>query len=346
MTKLAATALFALIATAVGAQVLDRTVATVRLTRTATITRSELASQIALFEQQLGRTLNRGERVQILDAMVNDVLLLQAADRSAVRASQEEVENYLAAQRLQWSQMVGTQLSDEQFALQVEQQTGAPFSEYVQNVTSELRKLKYVRQTQADLFARSPEVTDAEIRAVYDEQATAFTNPAMVRFHHVYADIRNATDERRSELRRELETFTRRLRSGALSFDELASIAVDSEHLQAEDFGYLVRNDTRAIQLLGRSFVDAVFAQQQGNVHGVLESRVALHIVSITDRRPARVLGLDDPIFPGQSVTVRAQIRSALVSQRENVILAQAVEAAVALLRQEGDVTVLDANIP
>ena len=344
MTKIVATALFAFVASAVPAQVLDRTVATVRLTQTVNITRSELASQIALFEQQLGRTLGRSERVQILDAMVNDVLLLQAADRSSIRVTHDEIQNYLAAQRLQWSQVVGAQLSDEQFARQVEQQSGAPFAEYVENVTSELRKLKYVRQSQPQLFARTPEVTDAEIRAVYDEQATAFTNPAMVRFRHVYADIRNATDERRSELRQELERLFRRLRSGALSFEELASIAVDSAHLQAEDFGYLVRNDTRAIQLLGRPFVDSVFAQQQGSVHGVLESRVALHIISITDRRPARVLALDDPIFPGQSVTVRAQIRNALVSQRENVILARAVEATVARLREDGDVTVFDAN--
>ena len=338
--------LLALVAPQLPAQVLDRPVAVVRLRQTANIGRRDVDAQIALFEQQLGRALQSAEKRQILEALINDELLLQAAGRAGVRVTQEELQNYLAAQRQQLSQSMGTVLNEEQFRRQVEQQTGRPWNDFVSDVNDELAKLKYVRERRADVFARVSTPTEAEIRSFYEEQATAFTNPAMVSFRHVYVDLRGKTDTERQAARIALDAYRRQIRNGSLTFEQLERRAFTDATIQADNFGYLLRNDPRSLQLLGRPFIDAVFGLSDGEVAGVLESSVALHIVLVTDRRSARILSLDDPILPGQTVTVRQQIRNLLASQKEQQALGAAVEAEVSVLRAEAEITVFESNLP
>lgn len=335
-----------LVSAGITAQVLDRPVAVVRLRETVNIGRRQVDAQIALFEQQLGRPLQPSEKRQILDALVNDELLLQAASAAGVRVTQEEIQNYLALQRQQVSQEVGQQLTEDQFRRLVEQQTGKPWSDFLADVSDELIKLKYVRDMRQELFARAANVTDAEIRDFYEEQATSFTNPAMVSFRHVYVDLRGKSDQERQEARTVLETYRRQIRSGSITFEALERRAIDDVAISADNFGYLLRNDPRSQQLLGRAFIDGVFGLSEGEVAGVLESNVALHIVYVTDRRSARILELDDPVLPGQTVTVRQQIRNRLAVQKEQQALAAAVESIVAELRREAEITVFEANLP
>lgn len=344
--KLIAPIVLLLLAATASAQVLDRPAAIVRLTETVNIGVRELEGQLAVFEQQLGRELQPAEKQQILDALVNDELLLQAAARASVRVTQEEIQNYLSVQRQQWSQAFGVMLTEEQFRQRVEQQTGESWSAFVSDVTDELIKLKYVRQQEADVFQSQGGVTEAEIRDVYDEQATAFTNPAMVSFRHVYTDLRGKSDEEREQARELLEDYRRQIRNGSLTFEELERRALDDATISADNFGYLLRNDARSQQLLGREFIQTLFGLDEGDVDGVYESNVALHIVLITDKRSPRILGLDDPILPGENVTVRQQIRTQLAAQKEQQALARAVEEVVGELREEAEITVYDQNLP
>ena len=330
----------------VSAQILNRPVAVVRLTETANLGLRELSDQLDLFEAQAGRSLTDQERRLVLDAMVNDLLLLQAAQRARISVSQSDVQNYINAQRAQYSQALGQQLNEGQFRAQVEQQTGEPFSQYVQNVTNELTKLQYVQQQQASLFQSQDGPSEAEIRAFYEENATSFTNPAMVRFEHVYIDLRGGDDSSRQEARQTLDRLYREVRSGATTFDELMESSLDDTRYSGDDFGYLLRNDPRGVHLRGCSFVDQVCALGEWQTDGVLESNAALHIVNITDKRGPRILQLDDPILPGQAVTVRQQIRNLLAQQQQQTLLQQAVDGVVAELREEAEVTIFEENLP
>ena len=332
--------------TAASAQLLDVQVAVVRLTETANIGRREVNQQLSVFTEQLGRELTAGEKQEILDALINDRLLLQGANRAGVRVTQTEIDNYVMLQRQQFSQAVGTVLTEEQFRLQVERQTGSSWSDYLRDVTNELRKIKYVRQAKAGFFERLGSPSDDEVRQFYDERATSFTNPAMVSFRHVYIDLRGKSEEERQRARTLLDGFRRRIQNGTLTFDQLVEQSLDDPTYTAADFGYLLRTDQRNSQPLGTRFVNAVFALDKVEVGGVLESNVALHIVRITDKRAARILELDDPILPGQTVTVRQQIRGLLAAQREQEALAAAVEALVTDLRQEAEITLFRQNLP
>jgi len=339
-------ALLSLLAIGLPAQILDMPVAIVRLTETVNIGRRSLNAQIDLFAAQLGRELTAVEKRQILDALVNDELLLQAAARANIRVTQDEISGYLDLQRQQWSQAIGTALTDDQFRQQVVRQTGSTWIEYVEDVTDELIKLKYVRQEKAGVFATMLNPSQDDIRQFYEEQATSFTNPAMVSFRHIYIDLRGRSDAQRDTGRVQIADLRREIRDGAATFDGISQRSLDDPDYSAADFGYLLRNDPRNQSLLGRAFVDSVFADEIGDVSEVLESNVALHIVLITDKRAPRILGLDDPILPGQTVTVRQQISGLLGAQMEQEALGAAVDELVAELRLEAEMTIFDNNLP
>jgi parvulin-like peptidyl-prolyl isomerase len=346
MRKLAAVVLLVLLAGAAWAQILDVPVAVVRLTETANIGRRVLNEQLDLFSAQLGRELTSAEKREILDALIDDELLQQGAARANVRVTQEEITASLAGQQQQWSVLLGTALTDAQFREQVERQTGATWDEYLQDITNDLIKLKYVRQLRAsDLTSVAPP-TEAEIQAFYEEQATSFTNPAMVSFRHIYIDLRGKSDSARQDARARMQSLRREIRNGDATFDQISRRSLDDPEFSAADFGYLLRNDARSQALLGRPFIDQVFGLGVGDVSDVLESNVALHIVLITDKRGARILELGDPVLPGESVTVRQQIVNYLLAQREQVALGAAVDAVVADLREEAEITVFEQNLP
>lgn len=346
MKRIAITVLFSLSALGLSAQILDMPVAIVRLTETVNIGRRNLNAQIDLFAAQLGRELTAQEKQQILDALVNDELLLQAAARVNVRVTQQEISSYLELQRQQWSQMLGAALTDTQFREQVQRQTGSTWTEYVEDVTNELIKLKYVRQEKASVFAAMPTPSQNEIQRFYEEQATAFTNPAMVSFRHIYIDLRGKSNAQREAGRSQITGLRREIRDGAATFEGISQRSLDDPGFSAADFGYLLRNDARNQALLGRTFIESVFALEPGDVSEVLESNVALHIVLMTDKRAPRILGLDDPIMPGQNVTVRRQITGFLAGQMEQDALGAAVDELVAELRLEAELTIFDNNLP
>lgn len=332
------------------AQIIDMPVAVVRLSETVNLGVRELNQQISVFSQQYmqqyGRDLTAEEKQQILDAMVNDELLLQGAARAGIRATQEEITNYLELQRQQWSQLVGVALTAEQFQAQIERQTKSTWVEYVESITNELIKLKYVRQEKAGIFERVGTPTTTEIEQFYQEQATNFTNPAMIRFQHIYVDLRGRSEAERQEAREFMNSLYRDIHNGVSRFSDVVARSVDDPTYSAADFGYLLRNDAANQGLLGRAFVDTVFSLSTGDISEVLESNVALHIVSILDKRTPRILELDDPVLPGQNVTVRQQIQNLLASQKEQEALAAAIAELVQELRADAEITIFEQNLP
>ena len=179
-----AAAALALFATTASAQVLDRPVAIVRLTETVNIGQRELRQQVDLLEQQMGRQLTQDQRREVLEAQIGDVLLNQAAARANIRVSQDEIQQAIDTQR----QSLGQPVSDAQFRQMVQQQMGMSWDQYVEEVTNRLIQEQFILQEAQGQFNSIDEPTNREIRQVYEENAQQFTNPAMVRFDHLFFD--------------------------------------------------------------------------------------------------------------------------------------------------------------
>ncbi len=335
----------AMVAVAVGsvpAQILDQPVAVVRLTETVNIGQRELRQQARLLEQQLGRELTRENRRELLDAQIAEVLLKQAARRDNVRVTDSEINQAISQQR----QSLGQPVSDEQFRRIIEQQMGLSWSEYRDQIRERLLQEKYVVEKRRSVLEASSAPTDREIRSFYEDNATQFTNPTMVRFKHIFIDTRNLSSEERTQRRRLADELLRSVRNGSKTMDQLIDDSDDDVRFAGGDFGYLVRQESQQSQVLGRNFVNAVFDMEEGQIaREVLESNVGYHVVQVTQRRSARLLQLDDPVFPGQSVTVRDQIRNHLAANKQQQAFERAINEVVDELRAEAEVTVYEENL-
>lgn len=326
---------------ALSAQVLDKPVAIVRLTETVNIGQRELRNQVEMLQEQLGRELSEEDRREVLEAQIGEILIDQAAARQNIRVTQEEINQAIRAQR----QSLGQPVSDAQFRGFIQEQLGLSWDEYVEQITQRLIQEKYVVENRRDLIQNVDPPTESEVRAFYDENATQFTNPAMVRFNQLFIETRNKSDSQVDAARQKAQDLRGQLRSGQTSFQELMNDSLDDASYTGGDFGFLLRNDQQARNLLGRRFVESVFSLEEGDISAVIESNIGFHIVQITNRRSPRVLGLNDPVLPGQNVTVRNQIENYLRNQQQQRNFQQAVEEVIDDLRDEAEVELFEQNL-
>lgn len=323
------------------AQVLDRPVAVVRLTETVNIGQREIRSQVRLLEEQLGRELTSENRREVLEAQIGDVLLRQAAARSGIRVSQEEINQAIAAQR----QSIGRPVTEAEFRLLVQQQMGLSWDEYLGEIRDRLLQERFILERAQTRFAQIGEPAAREIRQVYEENAQQFTNPAMVRFDHLFFDFRNRSDTQIREIRQRASTMARQVERGTTTFQQLMRQSLDDVTYSGGDFGYLIRGEQSAQQRLGRAFVETVFDLDEEQVSGVIESNLGLHIVRVTDRRSPRLLQLNDPLLPGEQMTVRDQIQAYIVAQRQQEIFQESLQTVLQELRSEAEIRRFPENL-
>ncbi len=319
-------------------QILDRPAATVNLTETAPISLRVFRSQIEFLEAQYGRPLTQPERMEVLDAQIGDELLNQAARRDGVTVSTTEVEQAISVQR----QSLGAVVSDAQFRSIIQQQTGLSWESYREQIRNRLIQERFVISRSQNLLSAITQPTQREVRRFYEENAPEFTSPAMVRFDHLFFDTRAKTAADQQEIRRKAGEIASAIRAGRSSFDVELEKSLDDVSVGGGDFGYLIRTDPQAIEQLGRNFVDEVFELERNDVSGVLASNVGFHIVRIRDRRSPRLLELDDPVMPGEQVTVRDQVEAYLVAQKQQTVFQQALELTLAELRGAAEVEIFE----
>ncbi|POR05263.1 hypothetical protein AU468_01885 [Alkalispirochaeta sphaeroplastigenens] len=315
-------------------QVLDRPVAIVRLTSTVNIGQREIRQQTELLERQLGRTLTRENREEVLEAQIGDVLIRQAAERAQIRVTDDEVQQAVQLQRQQLERPV----SDADFRRLVREQMGLTWEAYLEELRTRLIQERFIMERARESFGTIPDPTPREIRQVYEENAQQFTNPAMARFEHLFFDLRNRDTAQQEAARRKAAEVARNIERGRTTFQAQMRASLDDTSFSGGDFGYLVRGDDEARRRLGRSFVETVLDLEEGDVSGVLESNVGLHIVRITDRRSPRLLQLDDPLLPGESMTVRDQIRGYILSQRQQQLFQDSIQATLDELMEEAEI--------
>ncbi|MFO8043889.1 MAG: peptidylprolyl isomerase [Alkalispirochaeta sp.] len=324
------------------AQVLDRPVAIVRLTETVNIGQRELRQQVEMLERQMGRDLTEDQREEVLEAQIGDVLLNQAAERADIRVSDEDIDQAINAQR----QSIGQPVTDAQFRQLIRDQTGLEWDEYVEEIRNRLVQEQFILQQAQDRFNTGlEEPTSREIRRVYEENAGQFTNPAMARFDHLFFDLRRREGDEEQAARQLAASLARRLDRGNAEFQQLLRDSLDDARYSGGDFGYIVRGDEQAVNQLGRDFVEQVLDFEEGDISGVLESNVGLHIIRVTDRRSPRLLQLDDPLLPGESTTVRDQIEAYILNQQQQQIFQESVQEVLARLQDEAEITRYPENL-
>ncbi len=330
-----------LLASPASAQILDRTVAVVRLERTVNIGNRALNRQAALFESQLGRDLTAEERREVLESMINDELIAQAAARSGIEVSDSQLQQFIDQER----RGLGPAVSEEQFRMLVEQQIGLAFDDYIAELRKQLLQQRYVQETQRQRLENIPEPSQSEIRQVFNENRSEFINPALVRFRHLYIDTRNMNEAQKDAAAQRLERVWSATDGSEDAFTRLFQNASVSDEYDAADFGYMPQNDRQIRQIYGSDFVDTAFDLAANEISGVVRSNIGVHVMQVTDSRQPRFLELDDQLFPGQDITVRQNIVSFLMNERLQTEFQRAGNDALQALRDEAEITVHESRL-
>lgn len=324
------------------AQVLDLPVATVKLTRLENISQKELKKKVALFEGRRGRSLSQEELEALLDEEIYSILLLQAAERSRISVSREDLETYKDFTR----RSIGVELSDSDYRAFIEKESGISYREYEATLKKTIMIERYVISKSP--FLRDPSnftPSKEEAEAYYEKHAVKFALPALTRFTHLFVGTGELSDSEIRSGKAKITELRRKISTGQATFETLLDDSLDDPEYSGEDAGYFTRGEERLESILGESFLDSVFSLEEGAISTVLESKAGFHIIKITDKRPPRLLQIDDPVFPGERVTVRDEIVKLLTQEQQQKRYADALKAQIAELKKDAEIRVFKQNL-
>ncbi|MDH3763718.1 MAG: peptidylprolyl isomerase [Gammaproteobacteria bacterium] len=244
-------------------------------------------------------------RSKVLDVLIGQELLWQAASRDKTIADDAEVD--LAFERFQ------AQFEDET-DLEINLQNGG----YTQKTYYEDLRRRLSAQKWIDKFVTNGlEVSADEIHTFYVDNGEKFSRPEAIRARHILIKLESgASDEARENARSLLTDIGQEIKDGA-DFAALAKQKSQGPSApRGGDLGYFGRGQMVA------PFEAAAFALEPGQVSEIVETRFGLHLIQLVDRKPALRVEEKD---------VREKIRAYLMEQKYR----QGIEDAVAKLKAE-----------
>jgi len=318
--------------------------AIVNLTRSEPITVKQFRTEVERMERSARRTLNDSERREVLDAMINERLAIQAAEKDKITVAESEVNRQIDQLRAQMVQAIGRQPTEAEFATAIRNETGLDMAAFREQTRKQLITQKYLMSKKQSTIESLRIPTDAEIVSTYNLTKAQFVRPDTVRFSMIQIDY--GPDAAAKTKAKELaDRLFREIGSNPSKFDEVVLRGQSpNSGYQAGDGGYLPRN-MEAAQIVGQEFINTAFSLKQGEVSKLMEGARGYQIVKITEMYAQRNLELDDIYQLGTRMTVRDYIANAMLQERQLEVLSRATQELVAELRAGKTFQVFDKNL-
>jgi parvulin-like peptidyl-prolyl isomerase len=319
--------------------------ATINLIRTEAISVRQLRTEVERLEASGSRKMTTAERLQVLDLMINERLVMQAAERDRITVSENEVNNQIQQLRNSLVQQLGRQPTDAEFAQAVRNESGLDVPAFREQLRRQMIVQKYLMQKKgAQIEAAITMPTEAEIQSQYNLARAQFVRPETVRFSMIQVPY-GPDAASRTRARELADRLFREIGSNPSRFDEVVTRhVVPNSGYQAGDFGYLPRNH-EAQSVVGERLMNAAFSLNQGQVSPLIEGVQGFQIIKVTENYAMKNLELDDLIQPGTGITVRQYIGQSLLNQRQQVVLAQASQELISELRTSRTFQVFERNL-
>lgn len=323
------------------AQVIDTPLARVKLTKLEVITQKMFDRNMKVLEAQLKNPLTEEQKDGLLESMINEVLVEQAADRDGIDVKEIQVLQY-ALQSLGLQADPTTFTATDAFKTQFKQQTGMGWNVYYEYTRKKLVQQQYILYKKKSYFEDITAPTEEEIKVFYNENETEFFNPALVRFSHVFFDTRNESEEEKLATKKHAESVRQKIVKNINTFEEIVRLESDdaTSKVKSGDLGFHAINDPVLVQLLGMKFMEQVFDLKKGTVSPVIKSKIGYHLVRVTEKTNKRFLSLDDSVAPNEPTTVRQYIKKRIALQKQQNALQKASQEIVQMLREDAEITV------
>jgi peptidyl-prolyl cis-trans isomerase C len=250
-------------------------------------------------------------RREAMDLMIEQELVRQAAEREGIAVSAEEIDAGVAQLRSAFDSpgVYNSRLESEGF-------TEVGYRKHVAGMLAAQRYLDGIR-------AAVPAVSDEELAAYYRENEYRLTFPEQVRVRHILLTWKRlGTQDDRAAIREQMVPILEQARNGS-DFAELAQRhSDDASAPNGGDTGFFHRGQ------MVPAFEKVAFALAPGEVSDMVETPFGVHIIRLEERRPARLLPLDE---------IREKLRDHVHRERMDA----AVEQEIARLRAAAEIAVL-----
>jgi parvulin-like peptidyl-prolyl isomerase len=318
--------------------------AIVNLTRSEPITVKQLRTEVERMEKSTGRTLTQQQRRDVLDALINEKLAIQAAEKDKITVSENEVNQQVNQVKTQMAQALGRQPTDAEFAEEIKRQTGLDMQTFRDQARRQLTTQKYLMSKKQSFFENIKIPSEAEILDAYNLYRTQFVRPDTVRFSMIQV-IYGSDAASKTKAKELADRLIREIGSSPSKFDEVVLRGQSpSSGYQAGDGGYLPRNP-EAAQVVGQEFINTAFNMKQGEVSKVIEGLRGYQIIKITETYAMKNLELDDIFQLGTRMTIRDYIGNTLLQERQMEAYQKATLELVTELRAGKTFQVFERNL-
>jgi len=189
-------------------------------------------------EQSTGRSLTQAERLQVLDVIINERLVLQAAERDRVIITDNEVNQQVQQLRSSMMQQLGRQPTDAEFAQAVRNESGLDVAAFRDQLRRQMIVQKYLMDKKGDLIRSVRVPTDQEILAEFNLLRSDLVRPETIRFSMIQIPY-GSDAASRSRARTLADSLIREINNDPSRFDEVAARSVTpNAGFQAGDAGF------------------------------------------------------------------------------------------------------------
>lgn len=243
----------------------------------AIILRSELEARMipVLGEaQQIADPKERERRIeklrsQVLDEMVSEELIVQAAESSKIDVESAEVQAAL-------DEIKTSNNLDDAALAQVLAAQGYTLANYKQDLRRQILRLRAVNQ----LVAPKVQITDEDIRARYDQMQRRSESVSAVKLSHILFKLpEHPTEQQIGEAKEKAAQAMARISAGE-DFAKVAGEVSDDVSTKATggELGYFQRGS-----MANPEWEPVVFAMDKGDTRGPVNGPQGLHVFHVTE---------------------------------------------------------------
>lgn len=208
-------------------------------------------------------------REKVLDVLIGQELLWQAAYKDKTIASDEEINRAFKQYQAQF---------DNEISFEIKlREGGYNKSTFQENLKQQLSAQKWLEK----FVSKDVTVSDSEIHEFYLENEQQFTAPEKIRARHILIQVKPQADKLERERAMKLIADIKQQVDSGANFAALAKEkSQDSSAADGGDLGFFERGQ------MVKPFEQAAFELTSGEVSGIVETRFGFHLIQLVERKP------------------------------------------------------------
>lgn len=306
--------------------------AVVKLNGHETVTLKDVKDAVETYQTQAGRKFTVAERKEILESIIDQKLIVQAAKKEGISFTDSQIDQYYLQNM---AQMVGRQVTEKEFADIVRQQTGksvddfllsqvrmnvAQYKNYLRN---QLLAQQYVVAKKANEI-NAVQASDKEIRDFYELNKSKIVWNDMV--HMFLVSVKKGNDANAAKAK--IEKLKADYSAKKLTLEDMRTASKTPATSGYVGGDLMLEKTEQYAQMLGVKYENIleVFKAEKNKASELLETEVDYQFYIVLEKYNAKMLSISDVITPGSTVTVYEYIKQNLTNQKKSGALLKAVQ--------------------